>query len=82
MRDAEVAYAIHPIVRKYLLTVKDTTKALIACGVPRAANVARITSALDMTAADLTESKSVAKGESAPVVEAAIPVDNPVSKNN
>jgi hypothetical protein len=43
MRDAEVAYAIHPIVRKYLLTVEDTTKALIACGVPRAANVAQIT---------------------------------------
>jgi hypothetical protein len=42
MRDAEVAYAIHPIVRKYLLTVKDTTKALIACGVPRAANIAQI----------------------------------------
>jgi hypothetical protein len=45
MRDAEVAYAIHPIVRKYLLTVEDTTKALIACGVPRAVNVAQITSA-------------------------------------
>jgi hypothetical protein len=43
MRDAEVAYAIHPIVRKYLLTVKDTTEVLIACGVPRAANVAQIT---------------------------------------
>jgi hypothetical protein len=43
MRDAEVAYAIHPIVRKYLLTVKDTTEALIACGVPPAANVAQIT---------------------------------------
>jgi hypothetical protein len=43
MRDAEVAYAIHPIVRKYLLTPEDTTKALIACGVPRAANVAQIT---------------------------------------
>ncbi len=43
MRDAEVAYAIHPIVRKYLLTVNDTTKALIACGVPSAANVAKIT---------------------------------------
>ncbi len=41
MRDAEVAYAIHPIVRKYLLTAEDTTKALIACGVPRAANVAQ-----------------------------------------
>ena len=82
MRDAEVAYAIHPIVRKYLLTVEDTTKALIACRVPRAANVARITTRLDMTAANLTERKSVAKGESAPAVEAAIPVDNPVSKNN
>ena len=45
MRDAEVAYAIHPIVLN-LLTVKDTTKALIACGVPRAANVAQIASAL------------------------------------
>jgi hypothetical protein len=45
MRDAEVAYVIHPIVRKYLLTAEDTTKALIACGVPRAANVAQITSA-------------------------------------
>jgi glucokinase len=45
MRDAEVAYAIHPIVRKYLLTVEDTTKALIACAVPRAANVAQITNA-------------------------------------
>ncbi len=44
MRDAEVAYAIHPIVRKYLLSVKDTTKALIVCGVPRAANVAQIAS--------------------------------------
>jgi hypothetical protein len=32
-----------PIVRKYLLTVKDTSEALIACGVPRAANVAQIT---------------------------------------
>jgi hypothetical protein len=43
MRDAQVAYAIHPIARRYLLTVKDTIKALIACGVPRAANVAQIT---------------------------------------
>jgi len=45
MRDAEVAYAIHPVVRKYLLSVEDTTKALLACGVPRAANVAQITNA-------------------------------------
>jgi hypothetical protein len=45
IRDAEVAYAIHPVVRKYLLSVDDTTKALITCGVPRAASIAQITSA-------------------------------------
>ena len=27
MRDAEVAHAIHPIVLKYLLNLKETTKA-------------------------------------------------------
>jgi len=46
MRDAEVAYAIDPIVRRYLPSVKDTTKASIACGVPRATYVAQIASAL------------------------------------
>ena len=43
MRDAEVAYAIHPIVLKYHLTVEETTKALLACDVLRAANVAQLT---------------------------------------
>jgi hypothetical protein len=81
-RDADIAYAIHPIVRKYLLTVEDTTKALLACGVPRAANVAQITSALAMTMANLTERKSIAKGESAPTVEAAIVIDSPLSQND
>jgi hypothetical protein len=42
MRDAEVAHAIHPIVLKYLLTVEETTRALLECGVSRAANVAQI----------------------------------------
>jgi hypothetical protein len=42
MRDAEVAHAIRPIVLKYRLTVEDTTKALLACAVSRAANVAQI----------------------------------------
>ena len=37
MRDAEAAHAIHPIVLKYLMTVEETTKALLACGVSRAA---------------------------------------------
>jgi hypothetical protein len=35
-----------------------------------------------MSVASLTERKSVAKGESAPAIEAAISVDNLVSKNN
>ena len=43
MRDAEVAHAIHPIVLKHHLTAEETTKALLACGVSRAANVAQIT---------------------------------------
>ena len=73
MRDAEVAYAIHPIVRKYLLTVKATTKALIACGVPRAAKRSSNYERLDMTADSLTARKSVSKRESAPAVETAIP---------
>jgi hypothetical protein len=37
-----VAHAIRPIVLKYLLTVEDATKALLACGISRAANVAQI----------------------------------------
>jgi hypothetical protein len=36
------AAAIHPIVLKFLLTVEETTKALLECGVSRAANVAQI----------------------------------------
>jgi hypothetical protein len=36
----------------------------------------------EMTAGILTERQSLARGDSAPTVEAAIPVDNPVSKNN
>ena len=42
MRDAEVAHAIHPIVLKYLLNLEETTKAVLECGVSRAANVAQI----------------------------------------
>ena len=36
----------------------------------------------EMTAGILTKRKSLARGDSAPTVEAAFPVDNPVSKNN
>ena len=36
----------------------------------------------EMPAGILTKRKSLARGDSVPTVEAAIPVDNPVSKNN
>jgi hypothetical protein len=42
IRDAEVANAIYPIVLKYLLTLEETTNALLECCVSRAANVAQI----------------------------------------
>ncbi|CEF49183.1 unnamed protein product [uncultured bacterium] len=35
IRDAEVAYAIGPIIRKHHLTLDDTSAALTACGVAR-----------------------------------------------
>ena len=44
-----------------------------AAGCQRSSDYGR----LDMTVAILTERKTVAKGNSAPAVEAAIPVDNP-----
>ena len=36
----------------------------------------------EMTAGILTKRKNLARGGSVPTVEAAIPVDNPVPKNN
>jgi hypothetical protein len=42
LRDAEVAYAISPIVRRHHLTREDTKKALLALHLPRAAKVAQI----------------------------------------
>jgi hypothetical protein len=35
-----------------------------------------------MTMANLTERKNIGKGESAPILEAAILVDNPLSQND
>jgi hypothetical protein len=46
LRDAEVAYAISPIVRRRHLTQEDTEKSLLALHLPRAANVARISVSL------------------------------------
>jgi len=48
VRDAEIANAISPIVRKYRLTQGDAEKFLLELGTPRAANVARISVALGL----------------------------------
>ena len=46
VRDAEIAYAISPIVGKHHLTAEETEKFLVELRIPRAANVAGITDRL------------------------------------
>ncbi len=46
MRDAEIANAIFPVVRRHHLTQAATEKALRELAVPRAANIARISVSL------------------------------------
>jgi hypothetical protein len=46
IRDAEIAYAISPVVRRHRLTEEETEKFLVELRIPRAANVARITHGL------------------------------------
>jgi len=43
IRDAEIAYAIAPVVRRHRLSEEETEKFLVELRIPRAANVARIT---------------------------------------
>jgi hypothetical protein len=43
VRDAEIAYAIFPVVRRHRLTEEETEKFLVEVRIPRAANVAGIT---------------------------------------
>jgi hypothetical protein len=48
MRDAEIAHVILPVVRGHHLSEAETEKALLKLHVPRAANIARISIALDL----------------------------------
>jgi len=50
IRDAEVAYAISPVVRRHRLTEEQTKKFLLELRIPRAANVAGITDRLRLWA--------------------------------
>jgi len=43
VRDAEIAYAISPVVRRHRLDAEETEKFLLELRIPRAANVAQIT---------------------------------------
>jgi hypothetical protein len=46
IRDAEIAYAISPVVRRHRLSAEETEKFLLELRIPRAANVAGITDRL------------------------------------
>lgn len=43
VRDAEIAYAISPVVRRHRLSAEETEKLLLELHIPRAANIAQIT---------------------------------------
>jgi len=43
VRDAEIACAISPVVRRHRLSAEETEKFLLELRIPRAANVAQIT---------------------------------------
>jgi hypothetical protein len=47
LRDAEIARVILPVIRGHHLSETDTEKALVKLNVPRGANIARISVALD-----------------------------------
>jgi len=61
VRDAEIAYAISPIVRRHRLTEEETEKFLVELRIPRAANVARITDRLAVSCSQKASSQLVAQ---------------------
>jgi hypothetical protein len=63
VRDAEIAYAISPIVRKHHLTEEETEKFLLELRIPRAANVAGITDRLVVFQKSQLADKLLTEGE-------------------
>ena len=63
VRDAEIAYAISPIVRKHHLTAEETEKFLLELRIPRAANVAGITDRLIVFQKSQLADKLLTEGE-------------------
>jgi len=61
IRDAEIAYAISPVVRRHRLTEEETEKFLLELRIPRAANVAQITHRLVVNCSQKASSELVAQ---------------------
>ena len=63
IRDAEIAYAISPVVRRHRLTEEETEKFLVELRIPRAANVAGITNRLVVFQKSQLADKLLAEGQ-------------------
>jgi hypothetical protein len=63
VRDAEIAYAISPVVRRHRLSAEETEKFLVELRIPRAANVAGITHRLVVFQKSQLADKLLTKGE-------------------
>ena len=63
VRDAEIAYAISPVVRRHRLTEEETEKFLLELRIPRAANVAGLTHRLVVFQKSQLADKLLTEGE-------------------
>ena len=63
VRDAEIAYAISPVVRRHRLSAEETEKFLLELRIPRAANVAGITDRLVVFQESQLADKLLTEGE-------------------
>jgi hypothetical protein len=61
VRDAEIAYAISPVVRRHRLTEREIEKFLLELHIPRAANVAGITDRLVVNCSQKASSELAAQ---------------------
>ena len=61
LRDAEIAYAISPVVHRHRLTAEETEKFLVELRIPRAANVAGITHRLVVNCSQKASSELAAQ---------------------
>jgi hypothetical protein len=61
IHDAEIAYAICPVVRKHRLTGEETEKFLLELRIPRATNAAQITHRLVVNCSQKASSELAAQ---------------------